>query len=129
MMDLQVRPGRRIFRTGFAAAVVVASSTSLLAQEATGTIHPLNWPQARSPVVLSAQNAELIERTLAAMTLEEKIGQLVQADIGSVTPDDVRLYHLGSVLAGGNTAPGAGAAHHRAALAGHDRALPRRIAR
>ena len=107
MMDLQVRPGRRIFRTGLAAAVVVASSTSLLAQEATGTIHPLNWPQARSPVVLSAQNAELIERTLAAMTLEEKIGQLVQADIGSVTPDDVRRYHLGSVLAGGNTAPGA----------------------
>jgi beta-glucosidase len=40
------------------------------------------------------------------MTLEEKVGQVVQADIASVTPDDVRTYHLGSVLNGGNSAPG-----------------------
>ena len=34
------------------------------------------------------------------MTLEEKVGQLVQADIASVTPDDLRTYPLGSILAG-----------------------------
>jgi beta-glucosidase len=48
----------------------------------------------------------MVEHLLAGMTLEEKVGQLVQADIDSVKPEDVRRYHLGSVLAGGNAAPG-----------------------
>ena len=39
------------------------------------------------------------------MTLEEKIGQLVQADLCCVTPEDVRRYNLGSVLNGGNSGP------------------------
>ena len=40
------------------------------------------------------------------MTLEQKVGQMVQADIRSVTPDDVRKYRLGSVLNGGGAFPG-----------------------
>jgi beta-glucosidase len=31
---------------------------------------------------------------------------VIQADLGSVTPEDVYTYHLGSVLNGGNSAPG-----------------------
>jgi beta-glucosidase len=42
---------------------------------------------------------------LSSLTLEEKIGQVVQADIASVTPDDARKYHLGSILNGGNSGP------------------------
>ena len=45
---------------------------------------------------------------LAQMTLEEKIGQILQADISAVTPEEVRDYNLGSVLNGGNSAPGGG---------------------
>src|SRR3546814_14576995 len=40
------------------------------------------------------------------MSVEQKVGQIIQADIGSVTPQDVREYHLGSVLNGGNSGPG-----------------------
>ncbi len=47
---------------------------------------------------------QLLER----MTLEEKVGQIIQADIASVTPEDVTKYNLGSVLNGGNSAPGGG---------------------
>lgn len=43
---------------------------------------------------------------LARMTLEQKVGQMVQPDIRSVTPDDVRKYRLGSVLNGGGAWPG-----------------------
>ncbi|RDV25684.1 glycoside hydrolase family 3 protein [Alteromonas aestuariivivens] len=39
------------------------------------------------------------------MTLEEKVGQVIQADIASVTPEEVAEYNLGSVLNGGNSAP------------------------
>ncbi len=45
---------------------------------------------------------------LDQMTLEEKVGQIIQADIAAVTPDEVREYNLGSVLNGGNSAPGGG---------------------
>ncbi|WP_369815800.1 exo 1,3/1,4-beta-D-glucan glucohydrolase [Erythrobacter sp. QSSC1-22B] len=40
------------------------------------------------------------------MSIEQKVGQIIQADIASVTPDDVHRYHLGSVLNGGNSDPG-----------------------
>ena len=69
-------------------------------------VHPGEWPRARSPVTISSETAELVERLLAAMTPEEKVGQLLQADIDAVKPADVQRYHLGSVLAGGNAAPG-----------------------
>jgi beta-glucosidase len=48
-----------------------------------------------------------IAELLSRMTLEEKVGQVIQADINSVTPDEVRKYKLGSVLNGGTSAPGA----------------------
>ena len=47
-----------------------------------------------------------IAALLARMTLEHKVGQMVQADIRSVAPEDVRKYRLGSVLNGGGTFPG-----------------------
>ena len=39
------------------------------------------------------------------MTVEEKVGQVIQGDVTTVTPDDVRKYHLGSVLNGGGSGP------------------------
>jgi beta-glucosidase len=39
------------------------------------------------------------------MTLEQKVGQMTQADIRSITPDDVRHYNIGSVLNGGGAWP------------------------
>src|SRR5215467_3694735 len=43
---------------------------------------------------------------LARMTPEEKVGQLIQADIDTITPDDLRHFPLGSVLNGADVAPG-----------------------
>lgn len=45
---------------------------------------------------------------LSQMTLEEKVGQVIQGDISTVTPEDAMNYNLGSVLNGGNSAPGGG---------------------
>src|SRR5690625_6408982 len=39
------------------------------------------------------------------MSVEEKVGQMIQAELQSVTPDDVRNYHLGSILNGGGSYP------------------------
>ena len=47
------------------------------------------------------------ERLLAAMTLEEKVGQMTQAERGAVTDDPtlVATWRLGSVLSGGGSVP------------------------
>ena len=47
-----------------------------------------------------------IDALMASMTLEEMVGQTIQADINEVSPEDVRRYRLGSILNGGNSAPG-----------------------
>jgi beta-glucosidase len=47
-----------------------------------------------------------VAQLLAHMTLDEKIGQMIQADIASISPAELRTYKLGSILAGGNAAPG-----------------------
>lgn len=51
---------------------------------------------------------ERAQSLLAQMTLEEKIGQVIQGDISTVTPQNAKKYNLGSVLNGGNSAPGGG---------------------
>ncbi|RYY40886.1 MAG: glycoside hydrolase family 3 protein, partial [Sphingomonadales bacterium] len=42
---------------------------------------------------------------MARMSLEQKVGQMIQGDIGNVKPEDLRKYPLGSILAGGNSPP------------------------
>lgn len=42
---------------------------------------------------------------LARMTLREKIGQMTQAEKNSVTPDEVRVHGVGSVISGGGGNP------------------------
>lgn len=39
------------------------------------------------------------------MTLEEKIGQMMQLDRGGATPEILRRYSIGSVLSGGGSVP------------------------
>jgi beta-glucosidase len=41
------------------------------------------------------------------MTLDQKLGQMIQAERASTSPEDVRRHHLGSVLSGGGSVPGA----------------------
>ena len=70
------------------------------------TAHPALWSQARSPASISTRAEEArISAIIARMTLEQKVGQIIQADISAITPDDLATYPLGSILAGGNSGP------------------------
>jgi beta-glucosidase len=53
--------------------------------------------------------AERAEALLARMSLAQKLGQMIMSERMATSPDDVREYHLGSVLSGGGSAPGANA--------------------
>ena len=88
-----------------AAAAVAAAGETQAGSNAVG-IDPANWPQPEWPFAEDAALEKKVEDLLATMTVEEKVGQIVQGDIGSITPDDVRKYRLGSILAGGGSDPG-----------------------
>ncbi|MFC4723792.1 glycoside hydrolase family 3 N-terminal domain-containing protein [Glycocaulis abyssi] len=69
--------------------------------------NPDVWPRSATPSAITDEAAEaFIDSLLAEMTLEEKVGQTIQADISAITPEDMANYPLGSILAGGNSAPG-----------------------
>lgn len=70
------------------------------------SVTPELWPESVSPVVHGEEIEARVDRLLAGMSSPQKVGQIIQADIASVTPDDVRQYYLGSILNGGNSAPG-----------------------
>lgn len=64
-----------------------------------------DWPKIKSPVAQIAAEEEKIKAMLAQMSVEEKVGQIIQAEIQYITPEDIKKYHLGSVLNGGGSMP------------------------
>jgi beta-glucosidase len=69
-------------------------------------VHPEIWPSPKWPLARDAAVEEKIAALIKKMTVEEKVGQVVQGDIASITPADMKKYHLGSILNGGGSAPG-----------------------
>lgn len=67
--------------------------------------HPALWPavdarQVRDPAI-EAQITDL----LAHMSLEDKVGQMLDVDIGSIKPGDLVHAKIGAILNGGNSDP------------------------
>src|SRR5271168_4855847 len=111
---------------GAGLGVALAASSSAISIPP--QLHPDLWPVGSHSLERRDTDA-MVNELLAHMSLEEKIGQMIQADIASITPDELRTYKLGSILAGGGAAPGNNARstpqawlkmtdeYHRAALA------------
>lgn len=59
-----------------------------------------DWPKTNSIITPEPIIETEIQRLLQMMTLEEKIGQMIQPEIFSVTPDEAKAYKLGSILNG-----------------------------
>ena len=60
---------------------------------------------AESEAQFAGRYKDAVDEVMASMTLEQKIGQMIQGEIKHVTPEDVRKYGLGSVLNGGGSFP------------------------
>ncbi len=71
-----------------------------------GSVHPELWPEMQAAVSLDPAIEQAIDELLARMSDEDKVGQVIQAELRYVTPEDVRKYRLGSVLNGGGSHPG-----------------------
>jgi beta-glucosidase len=69
------------------------------------TINPSEVSKAQA---LSSQlgSEEWVESILDSMTLEEKVGQMIQAERRYISPSQLKKYCIGSVFSGGGSAPG-----------------------
>ena len=78
--------------------LILFSNISLLSAQA-------DWSRLNVCEYKNFDNDYLIEQLIKAMTIEDKVGQVIQGDLDFVSPADVKKYKLGSVLNGGNTSP------------------------
>ena len=65
----------------------------------------VDWARTNTCEYKNFNNSDLIEQLIDGMTIEEKVGQVIQGDLDFISPADVKKFKIGSVLNGGNTAP------------------------
>ena len=65
-----------------------------------------DWPKIKSAIPKDQTIEDEVAVTVAKMTLEEKVGQMIQPSLDHVTPAEAKKYKLGSLLNGGGSWPG-----------------------
>jgi beta-glucosidase len=84
---------------------LVPSAISTLLAVAILLLVPASPGAPAGPKKLSSFDPQ-VKELLAKMTLDEKIGQMVQVDLSALNDSaDIDTYHLGSVLSGGDSDP------------------------
>ena len=63
------------------------------------------WPALQSIVAKDPSIEAEVATILSKMTLEEKVGQMIQPNLDQVTPAEAKQYKLGSLLNGGGSWP------------------------
>ncbi len=69
-------------------------------------VHVNQWPESKSPIGLDAKIEKRIDGLLKEMTVEEKVGQVVQPEWKSISPAEAAQYHIGTIENGGGAVPG-----------------------
>jgi beta-glucosidase len=98
---MPVAARRLLIGASVSCALILSFSTASAAEPAA----KVAWPHVTGVVPRDPKVEARIASLLKSMTLEQKVAQMIQADIRYVTPDDVRTYRLGSILNGGGAFP------------------------
>ena len=105
--------GGMLASTAMALALAACTTAPAPAEETVSVVEEVEvitaeaespWPETDIDLI-DADIEARIDEIMALMTLEQKVGQVIQGDNSATTPEDVKTYHLGSVLSGGNSGP------------------------
>lgn len=91
--------------SAFAAASLAAVALGARAADQASSATPEIWPRIASPYAGDKAVEQKIESIISKMTLAEKVGQITMAEIQSISPDDVKRFHIGGLLNGGGSYP------------------------
>lgn len=89
----------------FAASLAVGCASADNRSGDSGHAEISAWPARITSNAVDSKTESRIASIIAEMTLEQKIGQMTQAEIRYITPEEVRQYYIGSVLNGGGSWP------------------------
>src|SRR5258708_38356922 len=92
----------KILMSSLALLLGIGMAVSLLfpdveAAPSVDQVHPAMWPMAKSPVGLDAKIEKRITEMLSHVSIEEKIGQVIQPEWKTIKPEEVTQYHIGSI--------------------------------
>lgn len=96
-MNTAVEKGRRLWPS----PLLVLGAALLASAPTSAQVWPRLAPAAPADRALDAR----VRSIVSSMTLEQKVGQMTQADIRYIKPDDVRRYYIGAVENGGGAWP------------------------
>ena len=88
-------PRRRLLAAALLLACVCSPQAQTVAPAPSANdaaIDPAHWPQPTWPLAEGPALEKRINDLLTTMTPEEKVGQIIQGDIASLTPDDRRVH-------------------------------------
>ncbi len=91
--------------SGTALAVLLAGAALAAPRSLSPVAHPALWPAVKAQPARDPRIEARIDKLVAAMSIEDKVGQLLQVDILSITPADAVKYKVGAILDGGNSGP------------------------
>ena len=94
-----------VMLAGSGSVGAVAATPATLTGQALVPTHYTDWPAIKSHAKVDAKLEARVRDIVAHMTLAQKIGQMTQAEIKSITPAEVRQFYIGSVLNGGGSWP------------------------
>ena len=80
---------------------IISLIITLLILSSCNSINPINKDRGR----INIQSLSDIDQAIQDMTLEEKAGQLIQAERSSISTSDITRYNIGSILSGGGSTP------------------------
>src|SRR6185312_5882259 len=89
----------------FAAFILVPALGAWMLLDAQARPAQADWPAVHSAIGKDAALEARVTAIVAGMTLPQKIGQMTQPEIKSITPAEVTQYYIGSVLNGGGGWP------------------------
>ncbi|MCP4233649.1 MAG: glycoside hydrolase family 3 protein, partial [Aestuariibacter sp.] len=96
-----------LIAAAFASAALVActSATATNPTSKADSVETTSWPTLQSPISYADEDNAFVADLVARMSTEQKVGQLMQAEIQTITPAEARQYHIGSILNGGGSVP------------------------
>jgi beta-glucosidase len=72
----------------------------------TAPLKPHLWPTAKSVIAPDPKIEARITGLIGQMTIEEKVGQIIQPEWKTISPAEVIQFHIGSIENGGGAVPG-----------------------
>ncbi|WP_290653150.1 glycoside hydrolase family 3 protein [Idiomarina sp.] len=92
-------------RKFYKSSIPALMTMGLMSLSSPASAQQVDWSLDEQPQIYNQDVEQQVQELLATMTIEQKVAQMIQPEIGYLSVEQMRKYGFGSYLNGGNTAP------------------------